>query len=50
MKFSNLLFTFSLLITLNSFTIFKVSANSFHNDNLQQTTNLVKANNKFKHY
>ena len=47
MKFSNLLFTFSLLITLNSFTIFKVSANSFHNDNLQQTTNLVKANNKF---
>ncbi|MFT5294253.1 MAG: thiol peroxidase [Colwellia sp.] len=47
MKFSNLFLTFSLILTLNGFTIFKISANSFHDDNLQQTTNLVKANNKF---
>jgi thiol peroxidase len=47
MKFSNLFLTFSLLLTLNGFTIFKISANSFHDDDLQQTTNLVTANNKF---
>lgn len=47
MKFSNLFLTFSLILTLNGFTIFKTSANSFHDDNLQQTTHLVKANNKF---
>ena len=47
MKFSNLFLTFSLIFTLNSFTISTVSANSLQDDNLQQTTNLVKANSKF---
>ncbi|NQZ86093.1 MAG: thiol peroxidase [Colwellia sp.] len=47
MKFSNLFLTFSLIFTLNAFTIFQISASPFHDDNLQQTTNLVTANNKF---
>jgi len=47
MKFSNLFLTFSLLFTLNAFTIFQISASPLHDDNLQQTTNLVTANNKF---
>jgi thiol peroxidase len=47
MKFSNLFLTFSLIFTLNSFTISTVSAKSLQDDNLQQTTNLVKANSKF---
>jgi thiol peroxidase len=47
MKFSNLFFTFTLILILNGFIIFKTPANSFHDDKLQQTTNLVKANNKF---
>jgi len=47
MKFSNSLLSFSLVLTLNSFTLFTVSANSFHEDKLLQTTDLVKANNKF---
>jgi len=47
MKLSNLTLTFSLILTLNSFTIFSTSANAIHESNLPQTTNLVKANNKF---
>jgi len=47
MKFSNLFLTFSLLFTLNAFTIFQISASPLHDDNLQQTTHLVTANNKF---
>jgi len=47
MKLSNSIFSISLLLVLNSFTIFHASANSIHDENLQQTTNLVKANNKF---
>jgi thiol peroxidase len=47
MKLSNLTLTFSLILTLNSFTIFSTSANVIHESNLPQTTNLVKANNKF---
>ncbi|MBA6230981.1 MULTISPECIES: thiol peroxidase [unclassified Colwellia] len=47
MKFSTIFVSLPLLLTLNNFTLFKASANSLHEDNLQQTTNLVKANNKF---
>jgi thiol peroxidase len=47
MKLSASLFSISLFLTLSSFTIFYASAGSINNDELQQTTNLVKANNKF---
>jgi thiol peroxidase len=47
MKFSTIFVSLPLLLTLNNFTLFTASANSLHEDNLQQTTNLVKANNKF---
>ncbi|MFT6900934.1 MAG: thiol peroxidase [Colwellia sp.] len=47
MKFSTIFVSLPLLLTLNNFTIFTAAANSLHEDNLQQTTNLVKANNKF---
>ena len=47
MTFSNSLLSFSLILTLNSFILFTASANTLNQDNLQQTTNLVKANNKF---
>jgi thiol peroxidase len=47
MKLANFFITFSLLLTLNSFSIFTTSANSLQENNLQQTTDLVKANNKF---
>jgi thiol peroxidase len=47
MKFSTIFVSLPLLLTLNNFTLFTASANSLHEDNLQQTTNLVKANSKF---
>jgi thiol peroxidase len=47
MKFSTIFVSLPLLLTLNNFTIFTAAANSLHEDNLQQTTNLVKANSKF---
>ncbi|TWX56238.1 thiol peroxidase [Colwellia hornerae] len=47
MKFLSVFFTFSLILTLNSLSIVVVSAKPLDEDNLQQTTDLVKANNKF---
>ena len=44
MTFLNSLLSFSLLLTLMTFS---VSATSLNQDNLKQTTDLVKANNKF---
>jgi thiol peroxidase len=47
MKFLTAFITFSLILTLNSLSIFVASAKLFDEDNLQQTTDLVQANNKF---
>jgi len=47
MKLSYLLFTFSLTLSLNSLATNITSATSLQQSNLQQTTDLVKANNKF---
>jgi thiol peroxidase len=47
MKLSNFSLTFLFILTLNTLTIFTTSAASVQQENLQQTTDLVKANNKF---
>ena len=55
MKLSNFLFAFSLTLTVSTLSLLTVSAKvsatasspHFQQENLQQTTNLVKANNKF---
>jgi len=47
MKLSNLLLTISLTLVFNSLAASIASASSLQPANLQQTTDLVKANNKF---
>jgi thiol peroxidase len=47
MKLSYLLLTFSLTLSLDSLATNIVSSTSLQQSNLQQTTDLVKANNKF---
>ncbi|NQZ20522.1 MAG: thiol peroxidase [Colwellia sp.] len=47
MKLSNLLLTIALTLTFHGLTSTIVFATSFQQGNLQQTTDLVKANNKF---
>jgi len=47
MKLPNISLALSFLLALNSLSIFTASAIPLQKDNLQQSTDLVKANNKF---